>query len=362
MATPFFNYPNFGTLDAILFDAYKRAQIDPIPVDEESLRSARASAAYEMAQMPGSCTKLWLKKKQILPLIVGQPSYPLYAFTVNAQDLVLTNPYFEPNTGTAASNVPVEPGTSPGNCFEPLPNSGCRQTEPNGAISYYYGPTNLKYICYIFVTSLIDSIYSLAFEYTLSDPAENIWVTAYESPPLRFLPNQPQGFVIEEAVSAVGWRIRETQNATLAISQIRLARPPSATTGTEEGDIALGTYSQSKYIRTPYKAQIGRPTTYYLDLLRIPTLNFWPAPNGQYTHALYVQSRLPSVPERLSDPVDLLPTFYDAFIWGVAARLALKENKPCFADLENQRQQAYVRAGLSNVQPVAFDTSGRAGV
>lgn len=353
-----FNYSPYGTLDSILFEAWKRAGIDPRTIDPEAMRSAKSSAAYELINIPNMVQNLWLRQKQMIQIVPGQPTYVLPSNTIQIENVIATNPQSVAATGVAASSVDYQAGTNPTNCFTPSSTAGCIQLAPNGNISYDYGLGEDQFVYFVSVTSLNEATYSLAIDYTLSDPADNIWKTAQIFAPRDFIPLAPEWYVLETSKVARAWRIRETEGATLQIQYIVLAQPN--TSGTTATDLWLTAQSETIYFIQPNKAQTGVPSWYYFDLINPPTMTVWNVPDGvSYTNFMYAQYRLPASPDQLYENLDLAPSFYDAFASGVAARLAMKENPGKAAMLDAQAARLYQQAGVANIQPVRIDFTGR---
>lgn len=353
-----YDYSAYGTLDALLFEAWKRAGIDPKLADPEVIRSAKYSAAYELINIPSLTQNLWLRQKQMIGIVAAQPTYVLPSNTIQISDVIATNPQLVPAMGTASSNKDVEAGTSPANCFNSSSVAGCIQTEPDGSIAYDYGLNNNQFVNFVNVTSLNEATYTLSIEYTLSDPADNIWKTAYVSPPIDFIPLQPQWFVLENSMVARAWRITEINGETLQIQYINFLQP--STSGSVATDRWLKAQSQTIYMIEPNKGQIGIPSWYYFDLINPPTITLWNSPDGTtYTNLMYLQTRLPASPEEMYQLLDLAPSFYDAFASGVAARIAQKDNPAKVEMLQNDAARLYQVAGVANIQPVVIDFTGR---
>lgn len=375
-----YNYEPISTLDSVLIEAFQRAGINPMPVDENVIRSAKQSVCHELSQMPFSATKLWLRQRKIIEFKSGQTNYTLDSGINDIQDLVLTLPSYLPNTGTASADVSVAPGTSPQNCFTSVPNAGCILLEPNGAIQYDYGaptagnPPTSQFVYYAFIESLQDQVYTLAFDYSFSpisdDIEQNVWITANSFPPMRFVPHEKKGFVIEGAAKARSWRVRETNGAVLAIQQIQFAQQPGPsindlTSTSNIGDTYLYGISQTTYQTFGYKEQRGRPNQYFLFLQNPPVVQFYPSPDVgggamPYTHFMFVANQLPQTPETLPSNINMPATFYDSFVAGVAYRLATKFNSSKCELLQSQKQDASMRAAMSDVSVVSIDLSGRA--
>ena len=86
----------------------------------------------------------------------------------------------------------------------------------------------------------------------------------------------------------------------------------------------LGPISAYEYQAQPTKLTQGPPASYFFSLLTVPTLTFWPVPdgNGPYTANVQVFRQLQDVDLTNAQGVDSPYRFLDALVTDIAARLA----------------------------------------
>ena len=132
----------------------------------------------------------------------------------------------------------------------------------------------------------------------------------------------PMRFALEtQAVSlSQGTAIYSLASRTVAVPIVTIA----TTTGGSTVERVLGPISAYEYAALPTKAQQGPPTSYFFSLLNVPTLTFWPTPdgNGPYTANVQVFRQLQDVDLTNAKGVDSPYRFLDALATDIAARLA----------------------------------------
>lgn len=87
----------------------------------------------------------------------------------------------------------------------------------------------------------------------------------------------------------------------------------------------IGPFSATDYAAVPVKLQQAPPTTYFFSLTSpIPTVSLWPTPDGNGPYTLKVQTfrQMQDVTLANGLTVDTPYRFLDAFMTGLAARLA----------------------------------------
>lgn len=86
----------------------------------------------------------------------------------------------------------------------------------------------------------------------------------------------------------------------------------------------LGPISDYQYQAMPNKNEQGPPTSYFFSLLDVPTVTFWPTPDGggPYTANVSTFRQMQDVDLANTQGVDAPYRFLDAFTTNVAARLA----------------------------------------
>lgn len=129
---------------------------------------------------------------------------------------------------------------------------------------------------------------------------------------------------------------------------------PDGTGGTQ--DRIVTPLSRTEYASMPEKALQGSPTSFWFDRTDAPTITMWPVPdeNGPYTLNYYrfTQSQDASLAGGLNLQIPYL--WLDAFVAGLAARLAMIYKPELYAALETTAQKAYMNAANQGVENVAY--------
>lgn len=114
----------------------------------------------------------------------------------------------------------------------------------------------------------------------------------------------------------------------------------------------LSSLSRSDYANISNKLQEGSPTSFWFDHLIAPTISLWPSPdsNGPYTLRYYRYRQVMDANLAGGQNIELPYLFLDAFVAGMAHRLA-RIYAPA---LENQRkadaEEAWAIASAQNVE------------
>ena len=333
-------------LDDLFREAYERIGIignDQTPLNVES---AIMSGNLELSSWPGRGLNLWLIQREMFTLYPNQPIYQLPVNTVRVLEVVASSPTRLNTGGTAYSSN----GGSAQNCFDPNATAGCTQTASNGNISYDYGLGNSNSILYVGITPLAQATYSLVVEYSF----DNVnWFSIYTAPSQTYFANQIKWFVIENALNARVWRIRETGGATLALQQIYFTQP----TNVGSGDRLLTALSRSEWISIATKMNTGFPSGYYFNQTVNPTIALWPVPgpgNINYSNILYSNYRYAQDITQMFQNVEVPQRFYDALVAGIACRLALKFAADRYPLMKQEAFEAYALAAKTDFENVTI--------
>lgn len=331
-------------LDDLFRDAFERIGIignEQVPLH---VQSALMSSNLELSSWPGRGLNLWLIRKEMLTLNPNQPTYTLPLNTVRVLEVTATQPVRLNTGGTAISSD----GGNVANCFDPNQIAGCTQNGPDGWIAYDYGADNPYAIFYVGVTPLAPSVYTLCIECS-TDMIH--WTTLYQVPTQHYPVNQTAWFVMENAFNARGWRIRETGGATLAIQQIYFDQPNTM----GAGDRLLSALSRAEYMAIATKLNTGFPSGYYFDQRIQSTITLWPAPSPGYIgNLVYTSYRYVQDVTQMFQAVEVPQRFYDAFVAGLSARLALKFKPEAFPLLKAEAQEAYALAAQTDFENVTM--------
>lgn len=98
----------------------------------------------------------------------------------------------------------------------------------------------------------------------------------------------------------------------------------TTTSGSESFDRILSQLSRTDYASIPNKTQQAPPTSVWVDKLVVPTITFWPVPDGSatYTGNVYINTQIQDGVIQNGTQLQLVWRFIDAFVAGLAARLA----------------------------------------
>lgn len=134
----------------------------------------------------------------------------------------------------------------------------------------------------------------------------NTW--ASEIQPITLVQGVPTYNLADRTIAVAICYIDQTNSAGTTLSRV------------------VGPLSGNDYAAMPVKLQQGPPTSFYFNLLTpTPTISFWPVPdaNGPYTAEVRTFRQMQDVVLPGGVTIDSPFRFLDAFITGLAARLAI---------------------------------------
>ena len=115
--------------------------------------------------------------------------------------------------------------------------------------------------------------------------------------------------------------------------------------------------SRTEYASYPNKEQEGFPTVFWFDRLLSPTVTLWPVPNtdnGPTTLSYYRVTQMQDSELNNGTTVDIPYLFYEAFAYGLAARLAMIWAPDKVALLKPLADEAYQIAADQNVETASY--------
>ena len=114
--------------------------------------------------------------------------------------------------------------------------------------------------------------------------------------------------------------------------------------------------SRTEYASMPNKDQEGQVTSFWYDRLINPSITLWPVPdgNGPYTLRYYRCTQIFDITTQGGQTVDLPTRWFDAFAWGLAARLAHSYAPDQVMRLEPKAKEAYTNAAEQDVEDVSL--------
>lgn len=121
--------------------------------------------------------------------------------------------------------------------------------------------------------------------------------------------------------------------------------------GVSEIDRIMTPISRTEYANYPNKQQQGSPTVAWFNRLLAPTITLWPVPDGQQSSFKYYRLRQTQDSEMTNGKNVEAPIYFlEAFVYGLAARLAAiwaPERAPA---LKAMADESWAIASLQNVE------------
>lgn len=126
------------------------------------------------------------------------------------------------------------------------------------------------------------------------------------------------------------------------------------TTGGSTYDRPLGAMSTVEYFSQPNKTVQSPPTSYWFDRQITPQITMWPVPDGAATYTLNIrgvrQVQDASMPNGTG--VEIPYRFYDAFVAGLAHRVARIYAPAMEANRERDADKAWMKASSNDTEMV----------
>jgi hypothetical protein len=340
-----YSFGRITTVDDLLRNAYLRIERKPEEYTVEQIDDALFSLNLEISTWLGKRLSLWQVQRQMFQMYPGQATYQLPPSTVRVLDVTAIKQERLNLGGVAFASTGVA-----ANAFTAGNTSGCIQTAPDGYIGYNY-VTSAKSILYVGVLAqTAEQIYALNVECSFDGTN---WITLLEAPADAYPLTQLKWLVVEDALNAQYWRIKEREGGTLRIQQLYFSQP----TSTGSGDRRLGEFSREDYMNISNKNnQSLWPSSYYFNQKLRCTMTLWPVPSSTtsgYNAILYSSERYAMDINRLNQNIDIPAMFYDAACGSLAVRLAtITPNFPTekLQILTMQAAEAYRLAGQTNYE------------
>jgi hypothetical protein len=225
--------------------------------------------------------------------------------------------------------------------FDGNPNTACTQDQVNGLIGYAYSTSQVIKI--LGVQSNIDREYSLTFSGQSSDYQTIYYVKAI--PKTLYKKGITQWFLLEDNLALCPYyQIQETGGAILDISEVYFNNQLQDTTMSE--------VSRYEYLTYPNKSQIGRPTIYYVDYQRTPSLYIWQTAAPMYNLIMYSGQSSIETLENYTQGIDIPAYFYTPLIYGLASMLAAQYAPEKEEGLKMRYQETLSPAVINNTTEV----------
>ena len=332
--------------ELIIRKAYELIGMPLSMVTAEQYNSALNIINFILSDWTNSNVNLWTLKLNPVFLTPGQASYPLPSNITKVFQVFLRSNVRQLN-GTPQSN---SGDTYDGNgggiaayAFDGNPATRCTQNVQNGNISYDYGEGVTKQISIIGIQSYVSNRpYSLVLE--ASQDTIN-WFTVFTLPPsYPYKAHVISWFYISDPIYARAYRIRETGGYTLDIEELYFNSISQDTTMSE--------VSRYEYLTYPNKSQIGRPTIYYVDYQRTPSLYIWQTAAPMYNLIMYSGQSSIETLENYTQSIDIPAYFYTPLIYGLASMLAAQYAPEKEEGLKIRYQETLSPAVINNTTEV----------
>lgn len=344
-----YNFGDNAKVDELSLEAFERIGIIGNDITGLQTASAIRSMNLELTQWSGRGLNLWLVQREMFALYPNQAIYMLPKYTVRVLEVVAVTPTRLNVGGTAISGGNVISG-SPSNCFTDGNTNGCI-IDAGGLdtpwIGYDYGQMPPPSIFYVGITSNIAlQSWTITVEYSYDSI---IWTPLYTAPQQPYPKTQIVWLVLENALNARYWRIREATGQPLILSQVYFTQP----TQSGYGDRGLAPLSREEYMLIANKqTTTSFPSGYYFNEKIQPSMCMWPVPNGNYTAILYANYRYPQDIVDLVSNAEIPQSFVDALISGTSARLAAKFAPQFLQQRQMEAQMSYDVAANTNFEDV----------
>jgi hypothetical protein len=302
--------------ELIIRKAYELIGMPLSMVTAEQYNSALNIINFILSDWANSNVNLWTLKLNPVFLTPGQASYPLPSNITKIFQVLLRNNVRQLNGAPQSNTADTYDGNGGGiaaNAFDGNPATRCAQDVQNGNISYDYGSGVTKQISVIGIQSYVSNRpYSLVLE--ASQDTIN-WFTVFTCPTIYpYQAHVISWFYISNPIYARAYRIRETGGYTLDIEELYF--------NSISQDITMSEVSRYEYLTYPNKSQIGRPTIYYVDYQRTPSLYIWQTAAPMYNLIMYSGQSSIETLENYTQSIDIPSYFYTPLIYGLASMLA----------------------------------------
>jgi hypothetical protein len=109
--------------------------------------------------------------------------------------------------------------------------------------------------------------------------------------------------------------------------------------------------SRTEYASYPNPLQQGFPTTYWFDRLISPTVTLWPVPDGnEVSFSYYRVQQIQDSNFTNGEQVEIPYYFLEAFVYGLAQRLAMVWAPDKVALLKPMADESYAIAAAQNIE------------
>ena len=323
--------------ELIIRKAYELIGMPLSMVTAEQYNSALNIINFILSDWTNSNVNLWTLKLNPIFLTPGQASYPLPSNITKVFQVFLRSNVRQNFRGTAYSSA----GGIAANAFDGNPQTACTQTSADGSIGYTYSTPQVIKI--LGVQSNADTEYSLTFSGKTAADGQELYTKVI--PKTLYKKGITQWFLFDDnLIPCNAYEITEKRGATLNITELYFNNQLQDTTMSE--------VSRYEYLTYPNKSQIGRPTIYYVDYQRIPSLYIWQTPALMYNLIMYSGQSSIETLENYTQGIDIPAYFYTPLIYGLASMLAAQYAPEKEEGLKTRYQETLSPAVINNTTEV----------
>jgi hypothetical protein len=324
--------------ELIIRKAYELIGMPLSMVTAEQYNSALNIINFILSDWANSNVNLWTLKLNPVFLTLGQASYPLPSNITKIFQVFLRSNVRQNFGGTPNSGVY---GGVAAYAFDGNPNTACTQEQVDGLIGYAYSTPQVIKI--LGVQSNVDADYTLKFFGKTGKDGSVLYTRSI--PKTSYKKGITQWFLLDDNLSSCPYyQIQETGGAKLNISELYFNSISQDTTMSE--------VSRYEYLTYPNKSQIGRPTIYYVDYQRTPSLYIWQTSAPMYNLIMYSGQSSIETLENYTQSVDIPSYFYTPLIYGLASMLAAQYAPEKEEGLKMRYQETLNPAVINNTTEV----------
>lgn len=290
---------NFGSPQSkeLIEDAYERIGIIPSQLTQQKINAAQRALNFILQQWVNNRNNLWTIRKGMIALNPNQNAYNLPPNAIDIKTAAIRQSNRNLG-GTPYSSA----GGNAASAFDNNTQTACTQTSPNGYISYNWGAQTFA-ISMVGVQTAQTVDYQLAMEWSLDNTN---WTTALTVPMQNYQQGVLTWFVIPVPTPAKVFRVRMLGSDSF-LSWNNIVGPTwSQITGTTwstwQGvtlnveelyfntnlyDTIVTRLSEFEYTSLPFKNQVGRPSSFYVDRQVNPIIYVWPAPTPPWNNLYF---------------------------------------------------------------------------
>lgn len=296
-------------VDTLINHAVRRAGKATGDITAEIGQSARTLLYFYLSNLANHGVNLWTVSRDVYGLVAGNYQITLPVGTegvlnANKRTIVALS-------GAAASSA----GGTAANAFDSDISTACIQTAANGNISLTVASSSCVSVGIMaYGTQALTPV----FEYT-TDGAT--WSTFYTPTPdqgattITIQDGAWKWWDMTSIPSGIGFRVRETGGATMAVREIVFGNTPA--------EVPMARLNRDDYSNLPNKTVTGTPLQWYFDrALTQPIMNLWPTPSSSFEQVVVYRHRQIQDVGALTNTIEVPQRWHQAIMMNLAALLA----------------------------------------